>query len=522
MDKNYNFLSTSNINKFKIQRILITSDRSLETTYRGNNFVGYLSSLPLGVIPKKIYNWFYPLPKVVQNFSFSKPHLSIRTIQSILIQKSACNKIVKKRNIKIIHPNYIEKVVKNNDLIFISTMDPLGIGPATSSWRFFSFGTPYHVYYFWDLIKRLNIVRHKKNLNFKIMIGGAGVWQIKDKNFMKKYGIDYIFEGEAEKTLCSVINFIQDEDNRSIKDNRCIFYGEMTDFKDFIPLIGPTNLSMIEITRGCGRMCQFCAPTRSGKMRSIPKEIILKTAKNFMKGNFKSFILNFQSEDTLRYNSTDKNFNINQDAVYNLYKDLFDLGIKRIFMTHATLSNIAAEPDFIHKLSNLLKEHGHKYYGLQPGIETGSTRLMKKLMKGKFAPLNDLEWSEIVLEALKICYKENWVPTASVILGLPGETIDDLRDTEILVRKLIEKDYFFIFAPLLFVPVPFTPLGRYNKPRFHNMSNYQKKIFKLMWKFNLKKIGKVWNVYNIYGYEFANWKKKILYNLLEFTSRLIL
>jgi len=504
-------------------RILITSDRSLETNYKGNNFVGYLSSLPLGVIPKRIYNWFYPLPKIYQEYSLNKPHLSIRTIQSILLQNINYKRYFNNDNVKIIHPEFIQKIVKNGDMILISTMDPLGLGPATSSWRFLPFGVPYHVYYFWDLIKRLDMIRKKKNLNFKIMIGGAGVWQIENKKLLNKYGIDYIFKGEAEKNLCEIVKQLIEFNNQKNNVNNLgdyrIFKGEIAERKDFVPLLGPTNLSMIEITRGCGRMCQFCAPTRSGKIRSIPKEIILETSKNFMRGKFKSYILNLQSEDTLRYESN--NFNINQEAVFDLYKDLFNIGIKRIFITHATLANIAAEPDFIHKLTELLNQKGHKYYGFQPGIESGSTILMKKLMKGKFFPLNDLEWPEIVLEAFKICHKEKWVPTASIVLGLPGETEDDLKETEVLIKKLIERDYFFIFAPLLFVSMPMTPLSDKNSLKFLKMSETQKRLFKLMWKFNLKKIGKVWNIYNLYGYEFPKWKRNILYNLLDFLSHFV-
>lgn len=488
----------------KIKRILITSDRSLETTYRNNNFVGYLSSLPLGPIPRQAYNWFFPMPKVSSGNSknsLEKPHLSIRTIQGILLNhfNSTLSENKNKIEIKIVHLSILDQEIKNGDLVLISSMDPLGIGPATSSWRFLKLGTPYHVYYFWDLLKKLNQL--KRTRNFKILAGGAGMWQINDQEFCEKNGIDYLFIGEAEKDLPDFIEQI-------LKDNNTpwTMQGTNAEEKDILPLIGPTNLYMTEVTRGCGRMCAFCAPTRSGKMRNVPKEVIFQTAENFVSQGAKVF--NIQSEDTLRYGSA--NFEVDKDALLDLYNGIFDRGIKRIYMTHATLANIASAPDTVLKLSRILQEHGHKYYGFQPGIETGSDRIMRKSMAGKFLPMKDHSWSEIILEAFKVCDEARWIPTASLVLGFPDEGEDDLKETEILVRKLIDKDYTFLFAPLIFVPVPETPLGREHRPTFQKLNKHQLKVFKMMWKFNLRKIMGVWNVYNVENYEFSHWKSKFL------------
>lgn len=474
-----------------MNHIYLTSDRSLETTYRDNNFIGYLSSLPLGVIPKKVYNWFYPMPSPIGNgFFLQKPHLSIRTIESILSnQKNISTKI---KHVQIIHPDYIENIIDKDDILMVSTMDPLGIGPATNSWRFINAGTPYHVYFFWDLIEKINKLKKKKP--FKLIVGGAGAWQLLKLNNFRDYGIDHVFIGEAEKTLPLCI-----QNELEGIENSKIISGKTADPDEIPVLLGPTNLNMIEISRGCGRMCAFCGPTRSGKIRLVPKDTIIKTAHNFLAKDEK--ILNLQSEDTLRYGS--KNFSIDEDALLGLYKDLFSMGIKKIFMTHATLANFVENPDAVERLTSLLNTHGHKYYGFQPGIESGSDRLMRTLMEGKFLPVKDMNWQDIVMESFKICHKTKWVPTASVILGLPGETTEDLNETKNLIQDLISKEYLFIFAPLIFVSMPKTPLESNKGATIEKLSKVQKELFRIMWKFNAKKIMKVWNIYNIKGYNFS-------------------
>ena len=169
-------------------------------------------------------------------------------------------------------------------------------------------------------------------------------------------------------------------------------------------------------------MCEFCVPTTSGKIRYVPESLIYASTQSLIDHGIYSVCL--QSEDTLRYGS--KNFEIDEDKILALYSNIFAQGMKRIFLTHATLVHFAYQPDTIRRLSNLLHEHGHRYYSVQPGIESGSERIMRQLMGGKFLPRSDLSWHEIVLDAFKVMQQNRWVPIASVIVGLPQEEREDI------------------------------------------------------------------------------------------------
>jgi radical SAM superfamily enzyme YgiQ (UPF0313 family) len=481
-------------------RLILTGDRSLETTYRDNYFVGYLSSLPVGPIPSHIFNWFYPLPPPSAHNYLDHPHLSLRTLEAILTR----HPFHPSPEIRIVGPEILSQIIRPHDIILLSTMDPLGIGPATSSWQMFGFGTPFHVHAFWDLLGSLQ--KMKKQFSFTIIVGGAGAWQLLPPFNARRYGIDYIFEGEAELTLGATIERIVDGESLSP-----VIHGTLSSPGNILPLLGPSNLLMTEISRGCGRMCQFCSPTQTGKMRSIPMDTIMTTARKFRAAGHTG--INLQSEDTLRYGS--KTFDIDKDQLLGLFRGLHSVGMHKIFFTHATFANIASSPDIIAQISHEFRKHGQKYTGFQPGLESGSDRLMRQLMGGKFQPMGDTPWPEIVMSAMKICNEQHWVPTASVMLGLPGENEDDLRETDTLVTRLIADNYRFIFAPLLFVPVPATPLERKARPEFPHRNPLQKRIWRKMWKYNLRHLTDVWNLYNLTDYRFSPWKHRIFHSILQ-------
>ena len=65
------------------------------------------------------------------------------------------------------------------------------------------------------------------------------------------------------------------------------------------------------------------------------------------------------------------------------------------------------------------------------------------------------------LAQFRDCYRlfgeESWLPVASLVLGLPGETAEDVLQTIELVESL--KDYTGLMMPLFFSPIAETRLG---------------------------------------------------------------
>ncbi len=103
------------------------------------------------------------------------------------------------------------------------------------------------------------------------------------------------------------------------------------------------------------------------------------------------------------------------------------------------------DDDFMAKL----KESG--CYLLSFGAESGSARILAKIQK-------DITAEEILTSA-KMCLAHDIIPQYSFMIGLPGETREDMMMTLKLIDKLIKlSDKVQILGPQAFRPYPGSPL----------------------------------------------------------------
>jgi len=72
-------------------------------------------------------------------------------------------------------------------------------------------------------------------------------------------------------------------------------------------------------------------------------------------------------------------------------------------------------------------------------------------MPAKTAPYPAKLWPDIVEDAFAIMHEHKVIPAATLILGLPGETADDVVKTAELLDRL--KPYRSLIVPMYFVPM---------------------------------------------------------------------
>jgi len=78
-------------------------------------------------------------------------------------------------------------------------------------------------------------------------------------------------------------------------------------------------------------------------------------------------------------------------------------------------------------------------------------------MPRKALPSQIEQWPEMVRDCYSLFDEESWLPVASLVLGLPGETAQDVVQTMELVESL--KDYTGLMLPLFFTTIADTKLG---------------------------------------------------------------
>ncbi len=426
---------------FKGFKIVLTGDESLVSTYHGT-YLGFASGLPMDVFPAFAGKLFFPLE--------SGEHGRMKTSQYGLckVEASLLNSGFTRDEVAIVDPRRLDEAVgPDTRAIGIGVLDPLGINYGTALLRvvlkLMGVETRLQSYMSWATMKILNhpiISRNRQRL--KVIVGGQGVWEILDTGLQKRLGIDTIVEGEGELVVPTLFR-------------KAVEGGELQSYVrgppvpvDKIPVIRTPSRGLVEVSRGCGRGCKFCNPTLL-MYRIIPLDKILREVEINVRGGEHRITLH--SEDFFRYGSSD--LNPRREKVLELVEAVVKYpGVEAVSVDFATASTVMADPKLVREVGELLGLGNGEFSIIELGIETASPRLLKIIAPGKAKPFSAEEWPRIVEDAIVVLNDAGWWICATLIVGLPGETPEDIRANLKLIERL-EPYNVFVF------PLPFIPSG---------------------------------------------------------------
>jgi hypothetical protein len=121
------------------------------------------------------------------------------------------------------------------------------------------------------------------------------------------------------------------------------------------------------------------------------------------------------------------------------------------------------------------------------GLETGSVRLAKMMMPGKAAPFAIEEWPSIFIQGLTIMNRNNWFPVATLMIGSPGETDEDIKATLDLIYEVERRKLFAFFVPSIFTPLHDTRMaGQEGVTETQQLTSLQWQLIMKCWKMNLQ------------------------------------
>lgn len=446
--------------------VVLTADRTLMSEYRGGIFLGFSACVPKGLIPDWLYfSMFCPSVPVNADGSVKYAPCGTRKVEAALL-----NQGFKRKDVIVAHPDHLNKVVgSKTKAVGITETDPLGKAPATSTFTQMFNGKPYMNIKFKELLNHPAIRKHRP----RIIIGGPGAWQLENRQARKGLGIDCVVVGESEKVAGSL--FKSATNGEKLPE---VVHGEVVETEE-IPLIKEATIDgIIEVARGCGRGCDFCVPTLQ-RFRCLPIRDILKEVEVNLRAGRRPLL---HAEDVLRYKA--KGLEVNKETVVDLFKTVRNHpGVNSVAMSHFTLSSIASAPEVVEEISSILGagENG-KWLSGQTGLETGSPRLIEANMKGKCKPFEPEDWPQVVINAFEIMAKNCWVPCATLIVGLPGETDKDVDLTINLVKEL--RRFKSLIVPLFLVSMG----GLKDKTKsfdINKMTPKQAELFLKCWEHNI-------------------------------------
>jgi len=420
--------------------IILTTDRTMMSNHHGKEFLGFMATGPAIGMPEDLWMWIAaPKMKTDERGRPWQAPYALRKLEALLLDHGY--------NAAVIDPDFVDKYLPNAKILMLSHHDYFALCPPSSEWWVITKKEPVNARSFKKFMEKPAISEAKKR-GLKIIVGGPSAWQWLYKiDLWSRWMVDTVVDGEGERIVLDLVRKVFNDEPLP----RYIFVGPRdVPTTDEIPLIKYASINgLVEIMRGCPRGCRFCSVTLRS-LRHIPLEKIEKEIMVNVEQGVRNGILH--SEDVLLYGS--RGININPDALIKLHQ-VARKHLREIAWSHASLAAIKnAEEKYklVSKIMEIVKSNGvQSYLGVEVGLETGSPRLAKKIMPAKSLPYSPESWPQIVEDAFMIMHENNIVPAATIILGLPEETPEDLAQTAELIDRL--RPYRSLIVPMFFVPM---------------------------------------------------------------------
>ena len=418
---------------------IITTDRTMMTNHHGKEFLGFMTTAPAIGLPEMLWMWIAaPKMKVDKMGRPWQAPYGLRKVEAALIDAGF--------KAAVIDPRCISKHLKTAKGIFIGHHDYFALGPPSSEWWILTKREPVNAKSFKRFMES-RAMREAKKRGVKVVVGGPAAWQwLWAKEYWERWGVDTVVEGEGEKVAVKLAEAICNGD--PLPKYLYVPPSEAPKLSEIPTIKLPSVNGLIEITRGCPRGCKFCSVTLK-PLRHYTLDMIERELKVNVKYGIVHGILH--SEDVLLYGVN--NVVPKEEPLFKLHT-LVKKYYKTLAWSHVSLAAVKAAEEngrIISRLSEIIMDEHQDYLGVEVGIETGSPKLASKIMPAKSAPYPIEKWPEIVKEAFSIMHENNIVPAATLILGLPGETEDDVIATLELLDRL--KPYRSLIATMFFVPM---------------------------------------------------------------------
>ena len=458
-------------------RYVLVSDTSLSRNYRSVPLLDFLASAPTDSLPGPVYNFLRgPPPRASGGKAVLAPY-AIRKLEASLLTG------IPREDVVVAQEDHVAEFIDDDtEVVGVSTMDPLGLGPLTMSYAvFFESAAPAYVQRdFEALLARINRARSGKKA--KLVVGGPGVWEFTvHPDELDKNRVDYAFQGEADDIAVDLFRYVAEESGENTEFfrgfqtfngefrkewspnskfiSRYQFSKQFPKLEDIPDIVEPAVKGMVEVMRGCGIGCDFCEVTLRPLRYYPPEKVKRELGVNARAGQSNAWL---HSDEFFAYEHG-RNFVPNEEKLMELTTAVMSTpGIGHTNPTHGRISIPAAYPDLMKKLAAAMGSGPNNWIGIQVGVETGSDRLAAVHMPNKTLPLRvgpDGSWADIVWQGTYVMNTYYWRPAFTVQVGQADETPEDNWATVALVNSMSNstlpngRPFEFTITPMQHVPL---------------------------------------------------------------------
>lgn len=179
------------------------------------------------------------------------------------------------------------------------------------------------------------------------------------------------------------------------------------------------NRAYIKIQDGCNQFCSYCIiPYARGRVRSRAEEDILQEVRGIVAAGYREIVLT-------GIHISSYGLDRGGPELLQLIMKLHGIdGLKRIRL--GSLEPRIVTEEFARQLSTLPGLCPHFHLSLQSGSDAVLGRMNRHYTAGEYFQTTEI---------LRNCFRDPAI-TTDVIVGFPGETEEEFRETEAFVRKV--------------------------------------------------------------------------------------
>jgi radical SAM superfamily enzyme YgiQ (UPF0313 family) len=421
--------------------IVLTADRTLMADYR-LLFDGMLASSQTSTSPPALLSkLLMPQARNGQTRARVAP-MGLRRIEAALIRGGFAREDV----VVVDERKLGEAIGSATRIVALTSGEPSGGGMNSTTMTGVAGGRIYPEVMFRKMLHEVKRRVSASAPSAKIVVGGPGAWQLAgDPESMRQAGIDHVVTGYAEGNVAQIFaSIVQGNELPQVISGQSVSAADIPEIRD------ATTMGVVEISRGCGLACSFCTIAQVPMIHAPEEKIVADARTNVAAGLTSIAAL---SEDFFRYGA--KGASVDPSSAISLLTSLRRIeGLGLIQIDHANVSSIAQYSDeqLATVRSLLVGDTGCDYPWVNVGIETASGELLKA--NGGLAKMRRCEaseWGAYSAEQLRRLCRAGFLPMASLIVGLPGESDADIRLTLEWVRNM--RDERITIFPVLYAPI---------------------------------------------------------------------
>ena len=276
------------------------------------------------------------------------------------------------------------------------------------------------------------IKKNSKNLTKPMVVVAGCVAQAETQEMIKREPyIDMVIGPQSYHKIGDLILNYQREKKKINETEFDVI--KKFDVLNKIPYSQDKISSYLTIQEGCDKFCHFCVvPYTRGPEYSRPFRQIINEAKKLINNGAREIILLGQNVNAYNFSENKKNYRLS-----SIIRELNDIdNLKRIRYTTSHPKDMTQDLIACYKDCEKLMPFLHL------PIQSGSDKILK-LMNRKH---NQKDYLETIEKLRKI--NSNIKFSSDFIVGYPGETAKDFKDTVDLIEKVgFINSYSFIFSP---------------------------------------------------------------------------